>query len=177
MLDSDYKLHIPVGKRDHAAGPANAPITLVEYADYQCPYCGQAYPIVKRIQQDLENNLRFVFRNFPLTQMHEFAFGAAEASEIAGEYDRFWMMHDLLFEHQYALDLPYLVEYAKMAGINEVEFENKLINNDKAQKVQDDFMGGVESGVNGTPSFYINGTKYEGPWDYDSMREVLIRML
>lgn len=168
-----YSLEIPVNDTDHIAGSNDATITLVEYGDYQCPHCGHAYPVVKQIQKDFGSDLRFVFRNFPLTQIHQYAFGAAEAAELAGEYGKFWQMHDLIFENQDRLDVPHLVNYAKKLGINEMEFLTRLESNEKAKKVKDDFMGGVESGVNGTPSFFINGAKYDGAWDYEDLKQVL----
>lgn len=168
-----YDLTNPVTSDDHSAGPEDAIITLVEYGDYECPYCGKAYPIVKQLQQDFKDDLRFVFRNFPLSQLHRYAFGAAESAEIASEYGKFWEMHDTLFENQRELDVPHLVSYAQNIGIDPEEFVAKLRANDKVDKVKADFMGGVESGVNGTPSFFINGLKYDGPWDYDSMVTVM----
>src|SRR6266850_2481085 len=105
-------LVLPVGDRDHAQGSVNAPVTLVEYGDYECPYCGRAYPIVKAIQEKLGERLRFVFRNFPLSEMHPNAENAAEAAEAAADQGKFWEMHDAIFEHQRALEPPHLVALA-----------------------------------------------------------------
>lgn len=177
LFHKEYTLSVPVSDKDHIQGKNDAPITLVEYGDYQCPYCGQAYPIVKQIQENFGDNLRFVFRNFPLSEMHQYAFGAAEAAEVADDYGKFWEMHDMLYEHQDQLSESHLIDYASQLGIDPKEFRTKLESNSKAQRVKDDFMSGVESGVNGTPSFYINNRKYEGAWDYESLKTILSELI
>jgi len=157
-------LALPVGDRDHAQGPANAPVTLVEYGDYECPYCGQAYPIVKAVQKTLGRRLRFVFRNFPLSEAHPNASNAAEAAEAAGVQGKFWEMHDALFEQQDALRVPDLVAYAAKLGLDSDRFADELKSHAHAARVREDFMSGVRSGVNGTPTFFINGQRHDGPW-------------
>ncbi len=154
----------PVGPNDHAAGPADAPVTLVEYGDFECPYCGQAYPVVKALQQRLGTRLRFVFRNFPLSESHPHAEHAAEAAEAAGAQGRFWEMHDVLYEHQRALGDRALIAYATEIGIDAARVERELESGTYADKVRADFRGGVRSGVNGTPTFFINGERYDGAW-------------
>ena len=171
--DAPSALTLPVGDRDHIQGPASARVTLVEYGDYECPFCGQAYPIVKQIQQRLTSRLRFVFRNFPLREMHPHAAHAAEAAEGAGGQDRFWEMHDALFEHQRALDDRHLIEYAKEVGADEAKFQQELSAHTYASRVREDFMSGVRSGVNGTPTFFINGVRYDDSWDFDSLLKSL----
>jgi protein-disulfide isomerase len=153
-----------VNAEDHILGPDDAPVTLVEYGDYECPYCGMAHPIVKRAQRELGDQLRFVFRNFPLAEMHPHARLAAQAAEAAGAQGRFWEMHDLLFEHQYALELQGLIGYAKSLGLDIPRFERDLEASTYAKKVRDDFRSGVRSGVNGTPTFFMNGERYNGSW-------------
>ena len=153
------RLAIPVTERDHAQGPADAPVTLVEYGDYECPYCGRAYPIVKEIQQQLGDNLRFVFRNFPLNTIHEHAGVAAQAAEAAGAQGKFWEMHDLLYEHQDELAEADLRAYALKLELEIYRFDSDLSQETFARRVRDDFRGGVRSGVNGTPTFFINGVK------------------
>ncbi len=170
---SEYTLSNPVSKEDHIQGSLDAPVVLVEYGDYQCPYCGQAYPIVKQLQQDFGNQLGFVFRNFPLSQMHEHAMHAAEAAELAADAGKFWEMHDSLYEDQENLGDMALVARAEKLGMDAKQFLANLESDSKEPKVKKDFMSGVESGVNGTPSFFINGVKYEGPWDYNSLKTVL----
>src|SRR5437899_2681683 len=140
----------PVSTRDHSAGPDGAPITLVEYGDYQCPHCGRAYPIVKELRRRLGKKLWFVFRNFPLANIHPNAEHAAEAAEAAAVQDRFWPMHDRLFERQFALDDEYLVEYAAELGLDADRLAAELEAGTHRDRVRDDFMSGVRSGVNGT---------------------------
>ena len=154
----------PLGKSDHVAGPATAAVILVEYGDFDCPYCGQAYPIVKRIQHALGAELRFAFRHFPLTQIHPHAQHAAEASEAAADRGRFWEMHGKLFEHQGALEDRDLVRYASEIGITGAEVARALATGTYTRSVREHFLSGVLSGVNGTPTFFINGRRYDGDW-------------
>jgi protein-disulfide isomerase len=171
------ELTLPVGARDHSAGPAGAPVTLVEYGDYECPHCGRAYPIVKAIQERLGKQLRFVFRNFPLTNVHPHAQHAAEAAESAAGENRFWEMHDALFEHQQALDDRHLATYAVSTGLDRVQFERELAGHTHAARVREDFLSGVRSGVNGTPTFFINGIRYEDSWDEDTLSQALLQQV
>jgi len=157
-------LHPPVTEHDHTAGPDEAPVTLVEYGDYECPYCGMAYPIVKEIQRKFGDQLRFVFRNFPLKEAHPHALHAAEAAESAGAQGKFWEMHDAIFEHQHALEDKDLVAYAEAIGIDPDRVADDLSNGTYVKRVREDFRSGVRSGVNGTPTFFINGERYNGPW-------------
>lgn len=159
----------PVTAEDHAQGPDGAPVTVVEYGDYQCPSCGQAYPVVKAVQEAMGDGLRFVFRNFPLTTIHAHAQDAAEAAEAAGALGEFWAMHDTLFEHQRALREADLVRYAGALGLDGDAFMRGLVGHSYAARVRQDFLGGVRSGVNGTPTFFINGERYDGSWDADSL--------
>ena len=171
--EGSAKLVVPVGNRDHAQGPADAPVTLVEYGDYECPHCGRAYPIVKDVQRRLGKQLRFIFRNFPLANMHPHAEHAAEAAEAAASQEHFWEMHDTIFEHQHALDDGHLATYAESIGIDRVKFERELSGHVHAARVREDFLSGVRSGVNGTPTFFINGVRYEDSWDPDTLTEAL----
>jgi len=167
------RLTLPVSARDHAEGPEHAPVTLVEYGDYECPYCGRAYPIVKQIQEQLGSRLRFVFRNFPLTELHPHAQHAAEAAEAAAAQGRFHEMHDAIFEHQRALGDEQLVEYAVALGLDPARFERELSDHVHAPRVREDFLSGVRSGVNGTPTFFINGFRHDAPWDFETLMEAL----
>src|SRR6476469_1379905 len=172
------KLSLPVSaKRDHIQGKSNAPVTLVEYGDYECPYCGEAYLIVKKIQQQLKDQLRFVFRNFPLTQVHPHAQQTAEAAESAGVQKKFWDMHDLLYENQQALDYYHLVEYASILDLDIERFNNDLFSHAYAGRVREDFISGVRSGVNGTPTFFVNGVRYNYSWDYEILSDRLISIM
>jgi len=151
-------------ERDHTAGPASAPVTLVEYGDYQCPYCGMAYPIVKSLQRALGDELRFVFRNFPLVESHPDAEHAAEAAESAGAQGMFWAMHDVLYENQQALDDRALLAYGEQVGVDTEQLATDLEQGTYRARVREDFRSGVRSGVNGTPTFFINGGRYDGSW-------------
>lgn len=155
--------------KDHAQGTSNAIIELVEYGDYQCPYCGHAYLIIKKIQQLFDKDLRFVFRNFPLSEIHTQAKIAAIAAEAAGLQGRFWDMHDIIFENQQNLSPSFLIEYARKIGLDVDRFKTDLENEACVAAVEADFESGVRSGVNGTPSFFINGAKYNGPWNEDNL--------
>lgn len=162
-------LKIPVTEEDHIQGDMNAPITLVEYGDYECPYCGLAYPIVKRIQKHFGKRLRFVFRNFPLVESHPHAGMAAMTAEFAAIHHKFWEMHDKLYENQNALNISELLMYAKSLNLSEVDLQDAIANEIFADKIKKDFMGGVRSGVNGTPAFYINGYRYNGSYEFEDL--------
>ena len=156
-----------VTERDHVRGSLDAPVILLEYGDYQCPYCGRAHPIVERIIEALGDQLCFAFRNFPLSQIHPHAEHAAEAAEAAhalGGADAFWSMHDMLFENQQALDDDDLLSYAAEIGLDAKKFAQALATGQFAPRVREDFLSGVRSGVNGTPTFFINGERFDGDW-------------
>ena len=159
------QLKPPVSDRDHAQGPADAVLTLVEYGDYECPHCGRAYPIVKAVQKRLGSRLRFVFRNFPLNNAHPHAQAAAEAAEAAGAQGKFWEMHDVIFENQGALETDDLRRYAEDLGLDVDRFASELDREVYGDRVRADFRSGVRSGVNGTPTFFINGARFDGSWD------------
>jgi protein-disulfide isomerase len=161
---SEGQLTPPVSDRDHINGPDDAPVTLVEYGDYECPYCGMAYPVVKSAQRALGDQLRFVFRNFPLAEAHPHARIAAQAAEAAGAQGKFWEMHDMLFEHQKALETEELASYADSLGLDSVRFLRELQAGVHEKRVREDFRSGVRSGVNGTPTFFVNGSRYDGDW-------------
>jgi protein-disulfide isomerase len=162
-------LTLPVGQRDHQQGPETAPVTLVEYGDYECPHCGEAYPIVKEIERRLGDRLHFVFRNFPLTQSHPHAEHAAEAAEAAAVQGKFWEMHDYLFEHQQALDDAHLVQYAVALNLDEETFKREMTEHVHTNRVREDFLSGVRSGVNGTPTFFINGVRHDGSYELETL--------
>ena len=161
--------------RDHIQGPADAAVTLVEYGDYECPYCGAAYPIVKELQARMGDRLRFVFRNFPITTSHPHAEQAAEAAEAGAAQGRFWEMHDLLYENQTQLRDQDLYGYAEQLGIDVGRFDKDLAEHVHAPRVREDFMSGVRSGVNGTPSFYVNGARHDDSYDFETLLAALER--
>jgi len=162
-------LKIPVTQEDHIQGDENAPITLVEYGDYECSYCGSAYPIVKRIQKHFGKRLRFVFRNFPLVEAHPHAGISAMTAEFAASQHKFWEMHDILYDNQESLDIPDLLDYAKSLDLSTTDLQTAIENQTFANKIQKDFMSGVRSGVNGTPSFFINGNRHNGSFEYEDL--------
>lgn len=168
-------LTIPVGKDDHIHGPAAAPVTLVEYGDYECPSCGAAYPIVKAITKHFGSKLRFVFRNMPLNEMHPNAELAAEAAEAAAAQGKFWEMHDALFEHQSELGPDLVRTLAQRLQLDVPRFEDDLVSRRFRDHVKRDFMSGVRSGVAGTPTFFINGERYDGSLDEKSLTAMLQR--
>ena len=169
-------LTLPVtDDRDHMQGAADAAVTLVEYGDYECPYCGAAYPIVKEVQEAMGDGLRFVFRNFPITTAHPHAEQAAEAAEAADAQGRFWPMHDHLYENQQRLNAEDLVAYADQLGLDVDRFERELTGHVHEARVREDFMSGVRSGVNGTPTFYINGVRHDDSYEFDTLLGALQR--
>jgi len=171
---SASELTPPVSAHDHVAGPDDAPVTLVEYGDYECPYCGMAHPIVKAAQLTLGSQLRFVFRNFPLAEIHPHARLAAQAAEAAAAQGKFWEMNGTLFEYQNALEVEDLIGYAKALGLDATQLARDLEAGTYEKRVRDDFRSGVRSGVNGTPTFFVNGDRYDGSW---ANEEAFIRAL
>jgi protein-disulfide isomerase len=169
-------LTLPVSEdRDHIEGPTEAAVTLVEYGDYECPYCGAAYPIIKEVQSWMGARLRFVFRNFPITTSHPHAEQAAETAEAAATQGKFWQMHDLLYENQKRLRDPDLRDYAERLALDVERFAKELAEHVHAARVREDFMSGVRSGVNGTPTFYINGARHDDSYDVETMLAALER--
>jgi protein-disulfide isomerase len=164
MTVDPSRLVVPVSERDHVAGSVDAPVILVEYGDFECPHCGRAYPIVKAAKRDLGRELAVVYRHFPLAEIHPHAVLAGEAAEAAGAQGKFWKMHDMLFDHQDALDEADLIAYADDIEVDVQRFRRELASGGHARKVTDDFRGGVRSGVNGTPTFFINGERFDGDW-------------
>jgi protein-disulfide isomerase len=163
------QLKRPVSAEDHVQGPESAPVTLVEYGDYECPHCAQAHPIVKRLQKRFGDSLRFVFRNFPLREMHPHAQAAAETAEFAGAHGKFWEMHDLLFENQQRLSPALFVELAQTLKLPTQALEEALKEGRFTAHVRADFRDGVRSGVNGTPTFFINGQRHDGSWEFPDL--------
>jgi len=164
---------LPMPDRDHIQGPIDAPIMLVEYGDYECPYCGEAYPVVKAIQKHLGNRLCFAFRNFPLTNSHPHAEHAAEAAEAAGAQGRFWEMHDLLYENQNALEDEDLAGYATALGLDAERLMREVEAGAHVARIREDFRSGARHDVNGTPSFFINGVRYDGMTSVDELLAAL----
>src|ERR1700737_876597 len=158
-------LTLPDPERDHIYGSANESIKLLEYGDYECPFCAEAQPIIKEIQRRLGDDLLFAFRHFPLTNNQPYAEHAAEAAEAAGAQENFWGMHDILFENQTALDDEDLAAYAAELGLDETRLTREVTSTAYARRIREDFRDGVRAGVNGTPTLFINGERYDGVRD------------
>jgi protein-disulfide isomerase len=162
--ESSKQLVPPVSERDHIQGDPHAAVTLVEYGDFECPACGAAYPVIKQVQQRMGDRLRFVFRNYPLEQ-HPHAEHAAEAAEAAGAQGKYWQMHDYLFEHQDALSDRELVDDARAIGLDTSRFVSDLEQGTYTGQVEEDIESGDQSGIQATPTFFINGQFYDGPYN------------
>ena len=163
-------LAVPVTpERDHVRGRLDAPLTMVEYGDYECPFCGMAYPVTEEIIDRLGDDLLFAYRHFPLSTVHPHAALAAEAAEAAGSQGRFWEMHGLLFADQQHLKPADLIARAEVLQLDVERFADDLRTNAHGAKVRSDFLSGVHSGVNGTPTFFINGRRHDGPADLPSL--------
>src|SRR6267154_3627743 len=146
-----------VNSADHHQGNVNAAITLVEYGDFECPYCRRAHPLVKRLLKEKSKELHFVFRNFPLREIHPHAYASSIAAEAAGKQGKFWEMHDLIFENQYKLNSNFLLSLAERLDLDLAQFAKDSKNDEVKNKIETDFEGGIRSGVNGTPTFFLNG--------------------
>jgi protein-disulfide isomerase len=168
------RLRVPVNDSDHALGPRDAPIELVEYGDFQCPHCGLAYPIIELLRENLGGELRFIYRHFPLAESHPDAPNAARAAEAAGRQGKFWEMHTLLFKNQDALDPDSLTGYAAALGLDMEQWAEDCGSEPIGAKVAADFQGGVRSGANGTPTFFLNGFRYDGDWSYGPFLEAMM---
>jgi protein-disulfide isomerase len=166
-----------VGARDHVLGPPDAAVTLVEYGDFECEFCGRAYPELKRLLKQVGGKVRFIFRHFPIPEDHPHAQHAAEVAEAAAAQGKFWEMHDLLYEHQSALTDEDLLRYARQLGLDMARIQRELAAHTYAPVVRQDFMGGVRSGVSGTPRFFINGRRHEEPGDVTTLATALRRTL
>jgi protein-disulfide isomerase len=166
-------LRPPVSDMDHSQGNKEAIIELVKYGDYQCPHCARAYPIVKRMQAQLGERIRFVFRNFPLAKIHPESVIAAVATEAAALQDRYWEMHDIIFENQEYLSAEFLLVCARELGLDPAKFEEDIARPELLAKVEADFESGIRSGVNATPTFFINGEKYNNGWEGERMMDFI----
>jgi protein-disulfide isomerase len=173
MSDAPPTLSLPVNEKDHALGPPDAPVTLVEYGDYECPDCLNAFPIIKRLINDFGPRLRFVFRNFPLSNVHPHASVAAQAAEAAAAQGKFWEMHDLLYENQKDLADIEMTRLALRLELEPYRFDADLAAERFTKRVAADYASGVASGVTGTPTFFINGQRHTGAKDYDSLKRAI----
>lgn len=154
-------LRIPVSDQDHSIGPVDAAVALVEYGDYQCPYCGEAFPVVKELLKEYDGKIRFVFRNFPIAEIHPEAVDAAFVAEFASDHGEFWQAHDLLYENQTELGPQLYQRICDALGLSAAELEKAAKENKYTARITADEEGGIRSGVNGTPTFFINGAIVE----------------
>lgn len=158
------QLRVPVSPRDHVAGGASASVTLVEYGDYQCPHCAAAFPHVQRVQAHFGARLAMVYRHFPLSEIHPYALIAAQAAEFADDQGLFWEMHEAIFLNQQRLNPTVLFALASTMGLSQVKLRDAIGRGQYLDKISADFMGGVRSGVNGTPTFFVNGERHHGTY-------------
>jgi protein-disulfide isomerase len=175
-MADESELTVPVSERDHTRGPASAPVTLVMYGDYQCPYTARANRFVAELREEMGERLRLVFRHFPLSDVHPDAERAAEAAEAAAAQGQFWEMHDMLFEKQASLRERDLVRYAAALGLDRDQFSQALARHASAERVEEDAQSGRESGVHGTPTFFINGRRQRAKFDLPGLREEIYAM-
>lgn len=173
-VENETQLSPPVSAKDHSRGSPMALVTLVEYGDFECPYCGRAYPIVKELEHRAGDLVRVIFRNFPLTNLHPHAELAAQAAEAAGAQGKFWQMHDVIFEHQSQLDRASLETYAEGIGLDLERFRSELDAGIWAEPVREHFLSGVRSGVNGTPTFFINGRRHDGGYQLEELMAAVV---
>lgn len=170
-------LATPITEDDHTQGPANAAITLVQYGDYECPYTRLSRHSVHQLQREFADSLRFVFRHFPLEEIHPHARAAAATAESAGFQRDFWIMHEYLFEHQKALEDADLKQYAIELGLDSERFDRDRSSRAVAQRIDRDQASGDQSGVEGTPTFFVNGTRHDGGYDLESLRSAIVVQL
>jgi len=164
------KLKNPITERDHTSGSATAPVTLLEYGNFECIDCGRVYPIIKQVRKLLGDNLRFVFRHFPTVHTHPHSLRAAEAAESAAAQQKFWQMHDELFTHQTALEDRDLSHYARRVGLNLERFTHDMTEHLFLQQIESDYQLSLfDEHVTGTPTLYLNDVRYTGPTDLDSL--------
>ncbi|ADW71370.1 DsbA family protein [Granulicella tundricola] len=171
------KLTIPVSTQDHLQGDPHAACSLVEYGDYECPSCGEVQPIIQSLQRHFGNQMSFVFRNFPLREIHPWAEAAAEVAELAGSQGKFWEMHNLLFQHQEDLSEGGLQQLVSRMGLSEKKMQQASMNGMLRKKIEADLAGGIRSGVNGTPTFFLNGDRCDGPTDFNSLASLMDQVL
>jgi protein-disulfide isomerase len=171
------QLSIPVGPEDHSVGPLDAKLTVVEYGDYQCPYCGQAFPIVEKLRATFVDSMRLIFRNLPLADVHPHAEAAAEIAEAVGLQGKFWEIHDALFQNQKDLSDAALLRYVTDVGGDVDRATKDIADGGPRQRVEADFEGAIRSGANGTPTFFVNGVRYDGSWLYEPFSEFLANLL
>jgi protein-disulfide isomerase len=172
-MSNSFQLADPLGPTDHVRGPEHAPVTVVEYGDFQCPQCKQAVGAVKQVLARFENQVRFAFRHFPLVGVHPHALRAAEAAECAAGQGRFWEMHDLLFEKQSHLEPAHLFDHARSLGLDMARFTAEMDDEIYLQRVREHQKSGEASGVRATPTFFVNGNLVDVSYGLNSLRDAV----
>ncbi|GAA2330101.1 DsbA family protein [Dactylosporangium salmoneum] len=167
------RLAVPVGPDDHTIGPPDAPVSLVEYADFQCPYCAMAHPILQDLLRLRREFIRFTYRHFPLTNVHPYGDLAAEVAEAAAARDAFWPMHDWLFDNQRGINPRQLMVGVERLGLPSTEIGDEVGAHLYLDRVRRDLVGGVRSGVGGTPTFFLNGLRHDGGYALDELLEAV----
>ena len=176
MITGSVKLKNVVTERDHISGATDAPVTLLEYGNFECIHCGRAYPIIKEVQKRLGDNLRFVFRHFPTVQTHPHSLRAAEAAEAAGAQGKFWEMHDQLFTHQQALGDRDLSHYARRIGLDVERFNRDMSASTFLTQIEADYNRSLfDERVTGTPTFYVSEVRYTGATDAESLVNAILQ--
>jgi protein-disulfide isomerase len=171
------RLIVPISMRDHVQGTTNAPIALVSYGDYQCLYCNEIHKMIQHLQKCFDQQLCFAFRHFPRTQFHPQAYKAAEAAEAAAAQDKFWQMHNLLFEQQQRLENGYLLEYANQLDLNINQFLRDMWQHNHARRIAEDIQSGIQSHVTTTPALFINNMRYRGAWSLEQLTSAIYTYL
>ncbi len=182
--NSESVLVAKVSDNDWVKGNKESEIVLIEYSDFQCPACGSYYPIVKRLSREFENDIQFVYRHFPLRQIHPNAQIAGQAAEAAGRQDKFWEMHDMIFENQktwsnqrHGQTEDTFVSYAERLSLNIEQFKTDIDSKEVKDKVNSDYQGGIQAKVNSTPSFFLNGVKIQNPRNYEEFRNIINKII
>lgn len=171
------KLLLDINPQDHLLGTKTAPLILIEYGDYQCNHCQSANEYLPKLFKKYKDKLTLVFRHFPMQTQHEFSFLAAEAAEASGFQGKFWQMHDLIFKNQIKLDRTIFYDFAKSLKLDLEVFEEQLLNHFHSDKINQDFKSGIKSGVNGTPTFFFNGTRYNGVKNFNELDQSIEAIL
>ena len=173
LQDTTARLRIPVTERDHVRGPVDAPVTIVEYGDFQCRFCGAAYPNLAEVLRQRADMVRLAYRHFPITNVHPYAESAAETAEAAAARGRFWEMYDWLYQHQDQLDPVHLSLGVEQIGLSPEEIAAEVGRQEYADRVRQDFVGGIRSGVNGTPTLFVNDVRHDGGYDLAELLAVV----
>lgn len=172
--EDNVRLAAPVDeKRDHVKGPSDAPVTMVEYGDFECPDCGAVYPTINELEERMGDKMRFVYRYYPLVESHPHAEHAAEVAEAAAAQGKFWEMFDALYQNQRHLSDAHLVEYAKAIGLDIDLLDREMKAGAYTKRIEEDLDSGDSSGLEGTPTFYINGVYYDGAYNVDAFQQAL----